>query len=209
MPALPHCALVSITTSLPTCSGQPHVSCPHCRHVLLHAHIPSLHSHCPLTSLVPCYIPSPWPLFPISSHSHTTYSFSHTVVQSIPLCMQFSPHSMYLAIPHLFRPSPQHPVTACHHSSTPRPIPTMPPCCPCVLAPSCRFPSMCPAIFHHIYSSHPCLGHAPCPAVPFHSGCAPQLACPSERALRPPTILPPVHRPSSHLKKSGMLSCPM
>ena len=49
----------------------------------------------------------------------------------------------------------------------------MPLCCPHVLAPLCQFPSMCLAIFHHIYSSRLCLGCAMHLAVPFHSGHAP------------------------------------
>ena len=49
----------------------------------------------------------------------------------------------------------------------------MPLCCPHVLASLRQFPSMCLAIFHHIYSSRLCLGCAMHLAVPFHSGHAP------------------------------------
>ena len=75
------------------------------------------------------------------------------------------------------------------HSCVPRPVPTMPLCCPRVLAPSHRFPSVSPAIFCCIYLSHLCLSCAMHPAVPFHSGCAPRLCMPIQACTQAAAIL--------------------
>ena len=163
-------------TSLPTRSDRPT-----CRALIVDVSrvmlIPSPRSHCPRAGLVPYCVPSPRPLFTVSGGPHTSRAASPTPSSSpAPLCMRFGPHPTHPAVPPSLgrahsTPSRRITISAC------RPVPTMPPCCPHVLAPSRRFPSVCPAIFRCIYSSRLCLSRAPHPAVPFRSGCLHSSPC--------------------------------